>query len=95
MGKCKVRGCSVGSPGYKGPKFVRHLFPKDDFWKRQWCSAINQDITAIKDHDAVCSKHFAEDDLEQRPDSQGRIPKIARPKETAIPSIFPDPVSLF
>ena len=93
MGRCKVNGCSVGSRGYKGPKFVRHLFPKEEFYKRQWCIAIGQDVSSIKDHDAICSKHFDEEDLEQPPDSQGRIPKIARPKKNAIPSLFLNLVS--
>ena len=56
--------------------------------KRQWCSAINCDITLIKDHDKVCSKHFEDDDLERKPDSQGRMPKKAKPTSTAIPSKF-------
>ena len=93
MPQCKVYGCAVGRPSYKGPHYVQHRFPDDEFMKRQWCSAINQDVATIKDHDKICSKHFEEDDLERKPDSQGRIPKIPRPKSTAVPSLFLDLVS--
>ena len=94
MPQCRVYGCNTGSRHYKGDPFHLYGFPKDDFYKRQWCVAINYDVALLKDHDKLCSRHFADDDLEQKKDSQGRMQKIPRPKPEAVPSKFLDLVRI-
>ena len=87
MPQCQVDGCLVGSPCNKGEKFTLFSFPKDENLKRQWCSAIGRNPASITSNHRVCARHFVSEDLERKPDSQGRMPKLSKPSATAVPSI--------
>ena len=95
MPQCKVIGCKVGSGRYNGPKTRMFRLPKDETMRQQWLAAIGRPDLQVSDHDGICSLHFGPEDYEEkRRDSHGRMPKLPKRKENALPHLRLKPVRL-